>query len=109
MGASGEESTMMRIITEAHKYCVVWRVEGSLRGPWVPELEKIWQSTRHSGKHLCLNLEGVSYVDHAALELLACMFQDGIELLASGPYMTAIVQEIQSRCVPVRPVADVPE
>jgi anti-anti-sigma regulatory factor len=61
---------MMRIITEAHKDCVVWQVEGSLRGPWVPELEKLWQSTRHSGKHPCLNLEDVSYVDDAALELL---------------------------------------
>lgn len=100
---------MMRIITEAHKDGVVWRVEGSLRGPWVPELETVWQSTRHSGKHLCLNLEDVCYVDDAALGLLARMFQDGIELLASGPYMTAVVQEIQSGCFSVRSVADFTE
>jgi hypothetical protein len=97
---------MVRITAETHKDQVVWRVEGSLRGPWVAELEKLWQNARHGGKHLSLNLEDVLYVDHAAMELLVSMFQDGTELLASGPYMTAIIQEIRSGCFPARSVAD---
>lgn len=87
---------MVRITTETHKDRILWRVEGSLRGPWVAELEKVWQRGRDSGKHLALNLEDVSYVDDAAMELLTHMFQDGTELLASGPYMSAIVHVIRS-------------
>jgi len=97
---------MVRITAETHKDRVIWRVEGSLRGPWVDELEKVWQSARDSGKHLSLNLENVSYVDDAAIELLTRMFQDGTELLASGPYMTAIVQEIRLGYFPARSRAD---
>lgn len=87
---------MVRISIEKSKSRVLWRVEGSLRGPWVAELEKVWRSARDSERHLSLNLEDVSYVDDAAMDLLTRMFQDGTELLASGPYMTAIVQEIRS-------------
>jgi anti-anti-sigma regulatory factor len=97
---------MVRITAETDKDRVIWRVEGSLRGPWVDELERAWQSARDSRKHLSLDLEDVSYVDDAAIELLTRIFQDGTELLASGPYMTAIVQEIQSGCLPARSVAD---
>ena len=97
---------MVRITTEAHKDWIVWRVEGSLRGPWVRELERVWQSTPAAGKHLCLHLEDVSYVDHAAMGLLTRMFQDGIELLATGPYMTAMVKEIRAGGFPVRSTAD---
>jgi ABC-type transporter Mla MlaB component len=100
---------MVRITTETYKDRIVWRVEGSLRGPWVTELEKVWQSACHCDKRLCLNLEDVSYVDDAAMELLIRMFQDGIELVASGPYMTAIVEEIRSGCFSAPSVADFTE
>lgn len=95
---------MVRITAEKHKDRIVWRAEGSLRGPWVDELEKLWQTARDCGKHLSLNLEDVSYVDDAAVGLLTRMFQDGTELLATGPYMTAIVQEIRSGRFPARSV-----
>jgi len=97
---------MVRITTKEQEDCRVWRVEGSLRGPWVAELEKLWQSARDSGKHLSLRLEDVSYVDDAARELMTRMCQDRVEISASGLYVTAIVQEIQSGCLPVRSVPE---
>ena len=92
---------MVRITTEEHKERVLWRVQGSLRGAWVTELEKLWRSARNCGKHLCLSLDDVPYVDDTARELLTRMYQDGVEISAAGLYATAIVQEIQSGCVRV--------
>ena len=88
---------MVRITTETQYDSVVFRVEGSLRGPWVAELERVWRSNRNGGKHLCVNLADVSFVDDDAKALLTRMFQDGTELSASGPFMKAIVQEIVQR------------
>lgn len=96
----------MRITTEEQKECVVWRIEGSLREPWVAELEKLWESARSCGKHLCLHLEDVPYMDDAARELIAGMCRQGVEISARGLYVTAIVQEIQSGFLQVRPVQE---
>ena len=92
---------MVRITTEAQNDYVVLRVEGSLRGPWVSELERVWRRTRDRHKHLCVKLADVSYVDDAAKVLLTRMFQNGTELSARGPFMTAIVQDImQTEALP---------
>ena len=85
---------MVRITSDEHGNCVLLRVEGSLRGPWVAELERIWQSSRAPDKHVCVNLEGVSFVDDPAKGLLRRMVENEVELSATGPMMTAIVQEI---------------
>ncbi len=97
---------MVRITTKEQEDCIVWRVEGSMRGPWVAELEKLWQSARDSGKRLSLRLEDVPYIDDAARELMARMYQDRVAISASGLYVTAIVQEIQSGCLSVRSVPE---
>ena len=85
---------MVRISVEEHINSVVLRVEGSLRGPWVAELERVWQSNRFPDLRVCLDLKDVSYVDEAAQGLLRRMYEGGVELLAAGPMMTAIVEEI---------------
>jgi hypothetical protein len=97
---------MVRITTEEQKERVVWRIEGSFRGPWVAELEKLWQSARDCGKHLCLSLEDVPYIDDAARDLITRMYRQGVEISAKGLYVTGIVQEIQSGCSPPRSVPE---
>ena len=97
---------MVRITTEEHKKRVLWRVEGSLRGSWVAELEKLWQIARDRGKHLCLSLDDVPYIDDTARELLTRMYRDGVEISPRGLYTTLIVQEIQSGCLPARSITE---
>jgi hypothetical protein len=58
-------------------------------------LERVWQRNRGPGKQVCVHLEDVSYVDDAAKALLRRMVEDGVKLFATGPMMTAIVQEIE--------------
>ncbi len=93
---------MVRITTEEQEERLIWRIEGSFRGPWVAELEGLWQSARDCGKRLCLSLENVSYVDDAARELITRMYRHGVDISASGLYVTAIVEGIQSVGLPAR-------
>ncbi len=86
---------MVRITSDEQDHCFVLRIAGSLRGPWVAELERVWQSKRGPAEQVRIHLEDVSYVDDAAKALLRRMVEDGVKLFAAGPMMTAIVQEIE--------------
>ena len=85
---------MVRITAEEHHDYVLLRVEGSLRGPWVDELERVWRCNWQCGKRISVNLTNVLYIDDAGQALLTHMLNNGTELLATGLYMTAILQEI---------------
>ena len=85
---------MLRISTEAGEDCIVLRVEGSLRDPWVAELEGVWRTHADGPKLTVVELAEVSYVDDAAKALLHEMCQAGTELRANGPLMKAVVNEI---------------
>ena len=85
---------MLRISREVHNERLVLNVEGSLRGPWVDELERVWEMDFDRAEQMCVNLADVSYVDDAGKSLLGRMFKHGTELTASGPYMQVVVKEI---------------
>jgi hypothetical protein len=69
---------------------VTLRLEGALVGAWVKELRDCWQSAL-PGR---VDLSGVTYVDAGGKELLADMHRQGIELIARGCMMRAIVAEL---------------
>ena len=79
----------------ARKLCV----EGSIRGPWVGELERVWRQAQASapGNHLRADLRMVSYIDDNGKKLLRRMVEDGVELVAIGPMMGAVVKDIIAR------------
>ncbi len=87
---------MLKITTANTQQSTTLCLEGSLRGPWVYELQRVWHLARSCGAHrpLRADLEGVRYIDEAGKRLLAAMFKDGVELIASGPMMSVVVQEI---------------
>ena len=71
-------------------------VEGTLSGVWVDELERCWLEARRSsnGEPMRVDLSGVSFVDDKGRQLLAQMFQDGVELRAAGVMTRGIIEEI---------------
>jgi anti-anti-sigma regulatory factor len=71
---------------------------GKLKGQWVRELEKCWQSAisddpRHS---VIVNLAAVNFIDSDGKELLGRMHRNGARLVATGCLMKAIVAEIEA-------------
>ena len=87
-------------ITQMHEHSTLGLiVEGTLSGAWVEELERCWLETRAASQpaHLRVDLSGVSYVDDQGRLLLARMFCEGAELLATGVMTRGIIDEITGR------------
>jgi len=61
-------------------------LSGTLVGPWIGELQKLWEDSRqHLGDRRCMvDLGEVTLIDQTAHALLATMVNDGAELIASG-------------------------
>ena len=90
---------MMRIsqIREGSKQCLV--VEGLVSGDWVDVLEKCWLEAQRppNGEPICVDLSGVTYVDHEGRQLLSRMIQSGAELRATGLMTRAVIEEAMAR------------
>jgi anti-anti-sigma regulatory factor len=87
---------MLRIVVEARPEQVTVKLEGSLAGPWVAELEEAWRSTKPglNDRSLCLDLTAVDHVDEAGKYLLALLSCDGARLTTAGTAMTELVRTI---------------
>jgi hypothetical protein len=87
---------MLRITTREAPTVITLVLEGKCRGPWVDELERCWReaTTRASGRALRVDLEKVGFADVRGKELLAAMYDAGVQLNAAGLMMTSLVEEI---------------
>lgn len=87
---------MLRITVEERGDRIVFRIEGKLQGPWVPELERCWRSTAtHThAKFFSVDLDGVDFISDHGKALLTEMDGAGVELIATGCAMRSIVQQI---------------
>jgi len=87
---------MFRITIREDPESLTFQLEGKLAGPWVREAEDSWRRTRVSQRKpvLCFNLTGVTLIDAAGKAFLAAAHAQGVELVASGCLMRAIVAEI---------------
>jgi ABC-type transporter Mla MlaB component len=88
---------MLRITSLDELDRVTLKLEGSLVGIWVTELEEIWRSiySRLEGRPLYLNMNGVGHVDRAGTYLLALLRHRGARLITSGPLMMELVRAIK--------------
>src|ERR1700733_6308512 len=87
---------MLRISMEVGPHQVTLKLEGSLAGTWVNELEDSWRAVcpALSGRPLCVHLKGVEHVDNAGKYLLALLRHSGVQLIADGIVMTELVRTI---------------
>jgi hypothetical protein len=95
---SDEGFHMLRITTDKNPHDLVLRLEGRLEGPWVAVLDQCFRSalTKRRGRRLCVDLNGVTFVDGQGKARLAEMYVRGAELLGDGIEMKAIVAEIRT-------------
>ena len=78
---------------------VTLEVEGSLKGPWVLELERAWMEAARAdlAKAVHVNLTAVGFVDNEGRILMEDMAKAGVKLIAAGPMMKAIVEDVLER------------
>jgi hypothetical protein len=87
---------MLKITVHTDTGMTLVMLEGKLVGPWVKELEAVWQEIE-PGKSATVSLEAVTFIDDQGKDLLARMQESGAELVAEGCMTKAIVNEIRRR------------
>ncbi len=87
---------MLKISTDEDDQMVRLQLEGTLAGCWVKELELAWRCAQPAlhGRVLQLDLAGAIRVDTAGYYLLKLMHKEGVQFLASGPSLRALVSEV---------------
>jgi ABC-type transporter Mla MlaB component len=87
---------MLKISTQEDDQMVRLQIEGTLAGCWVKELELSWQAVQPTlrGRSLQVDLTGTTRVDTAGYYLLKLIHKEGVQFLASGPSMRALISEI---------------
>ena len=90
---------MLRIHIEPGEREVTLRLEGKLVDPWVAELVRVWMDLAQgpeATKAIRVDLEEVSFVDARGRSMLATLRRNGTTLTGSGPFISALIQEISA-------------
>ena len=87
---------MLKISIQDEPNLVTMKLEGSLAGTWVIELEESWRTVKPkiAGRHLRVHLAEVERVDTAGRYLLALLRDRGVDLTAEGVVMVEVVRTI---------------
>ena len=86
---------MLKITSEQTSDSPRLTLEGSLSGPWVTELERVWQQVKQSGTFApVVELTGITFIAEEGRALLTSMWREGAVLVANGCCTRHIVQEI---------------
>jgi hypothetical protein len=85
---------VLKITVHTDAGMTMLKLEGKLAGPWVKELETVWQEVA-PGKSATVSLEAVTFIDGQGKDLLTRMHESGAELVAEGCMTRAIVNEIR--------------
>lgn len=95
---------MLKVHTERERrgqeHVTTLVLAGRLAGPWVQEVRRCWAlAASADGTRCCVDLRDISYIDADGRALLAEMFDQGVELRASGCLTEAIVESLRvGRC-----------
>ena len=87
---------MLKISTHENDQMIRLQIEGALVGCWVKELELAWRAAQTTLRRqsLQVDLTGTTRVDTAGCYLLRLMHKEGVQFLASGASIRALISEI---------------
>jgi anti-anti-sigma regulatory factor len=83
-----------------------WTVEGRLVHPWISELKSTWTKTKTARRErkCVVDLTGVTFIDKNGEKVLAQLFKQGAELIATGCYTRHVVHNIEAKQIESSPV-----
>ena len=78
---------------------ITLKLEGDLKGPWVGELERSWLAIAAGAptRSVRVDLTDAGFVDAEGQILIEDMAKAGVELIATGIMMNALVADILAR------------
>jgi hypothetical protein len=90
---------MLRITVEETSEAMVLKLEGRLTGPWVAELDRLWEQTSPvcTDRKLLLDLRATTFADADGIRSLRTIYsQTSAKILTGTPWTQYLAQEIQS-------------
>lgn len=91
---------MLRITVHDNSSVRTIQLDGRIAGPWVAELDRVWESLAPSmrSKKLCLDLRGVTFADADGRRLLRDIYQRAnASFLANSPLTQHFADEACGR------------
>lgn len=90
---------MLKISTEMSGDDVKLVLEGSFSGPWVAEVESVWQRTSpgQKSRRVRVDLSGVTFVSEEGKQLLEQIWVSGAEIVSSDLLTEALVDELSHK------------
>jgi hypothetical protein len=74
---------------------IVLKLEGSVKGPWVEELQKAWLASAEmaAGEPVSIDLRAVSFADGRGRDLLLRMRRQGVSLNGCSSFLLHILED----------------
>jgi anti-anti-sigma regulatory factor len=88
---------VLRITVEENSEAIVLKLEGRLTGPWVEELDRVWEQTAPAlnKKKLSLDLRETTFADAGGIQILKAIYsQTGARILAGTPWTQYLADEV---------------
>jgi len=78
---------------------MVLKLEGRLAGPWVAELNRLWEqkAPARAGKKISLDLRATTFADADGIRSLRAIYNEtGADILSGTPWTQYLAEEIQN-------------
>ena len=77
---------MLKITMHETSHQIILKLEGSLSGAWVSELEDAWRAAvlDGTGRAVCVDLAAIVGIDAAGRYLLLLIHERGVQMIGSG-------------------------
>jgi anti-anti-sigma regulatory factor len=87
----------LRITVHENGESMVLKLEGRLTGPWVAELNHLWQQTSatRGGRKIALDLRETTYADASGIKALRSIYRETEAAILSGtPWTQYLADEV---------------
>jgi len=71
------------------------RLEGSLQGPWVDELERLVRARPGRASGIVFDVSALGFVDPTGARLLRALREGGMRLVGVTPYIAALLAGLE--------------
>jgi len=90
---------MLRITLDENPEAMILKLEGRLTGPWVAELDHLWEkaATVRANRKILLDLRATTFADADGIRALRSIYeQTRADFLTDTPWTKYLAEEIQS-------------
>jgi hypothetical protein len=97
---SRQKCSMFKIITKDTKCVRRLIVEGKFIEPWATELIRAWNRAQEGleGRKLTIDLNDVSFINHAGEEILLGLIREGAHIVCSGALNRHVLHRLTRKC-----------